>query len=163
MQAEAIYGHWNQSDGLIHHRKLLFDQRQAIKVALEHFNVSDIQEAISNYSEILTDDKYFWTYRWTLTEFLTRRDGRKGTDPYKWWQFLKNNFRKEKYLTIQATSDQKTKLYPIHGKTCGIRSCRLPAVYKGQGAEYDNFRCTNHMPESVKELYCKKGSEYYRR
>ena len=151
MQAEAIYGHWNQSDGLIHHRKLLFDQRQAIKVALEHFNVSDIQEAISNYSEILTDDKYFWTYRWTLTEFLTRRDGRKGTDPYKWWQFLKNNFRKEKYLAIQATSDQKTKLYPIHGKVC--YKCSLPAVYKNSKGSHDSFTCLEHSPEEVKVLY----------
>lgn len=152
MKEQAIFTYWNESDGLIHHRKLLYDQRQAIKVALEHFTVSDIQEAISNYSSLLIDDKYFWTYRWTLTEFLSRRDGRKATDPYKWWQFLKNNFRAEKYLMIQPDK-KKIRLFPIPGTVCYKKGCNLPGVSKKPGGEYDSYACGSHMSDEVKEIY----------
>ncbi len=48
---------------------------------------------------------------------------------------------------------KKTKLFPIRGKTCGKRECPLPAVYKSKGNYCDNYYCTKHMPESVKELF----------
>ncbi len=48
---------------------------------------------------------------------------------------------------------QKTKLFPISGKTCSRRKCPLPAVYKDTGGNYDTYSCIEHMPEKVKEIY----------
>ena len=148
MKEEAVFSTWNQSDGLIHHRKLQHDLRVAIKEALKHFTVTEIQQAIANYSLVMTDDIYFWTYRWTLAEFLSRRDGRKASDQYKWWQFLQNNFREAKYLI--KTEKANLKLFPIGGNCC---KCKMPAVYKNTQGDYDSKYCKDHMPEEVKELY----------
>ncbi|HEC61213.1 MAG TPA: hypothetical protein ENI27_03050 [bacterium] len=47
----------------------------------------------------------------------------------------------------------KTKLSPIKGKCCGITTCQMPAVYKGNSGGYDFWRCHEHLPEKVKEIY----------
>lgn len=47
----------------------------------------------------------------------------------------------------------RTKLFPISGKTCGRRNCRMPAVYKDASGAYDTYCCTKHLPDEVKELY----------
>jgi hypothetical protein len=48
---------------------------------------------------------------------------------------------------------KKTKLFPINGRNCSIKSCKMPAIYKSSGNGYDHFYCSNHMPEEVKKLY----------
>jgi len=47
----------------------------------------------------------------------------------------------------------KIRLFPITGKVCGTKGCRLPAVYKDSSGPYDNFYCAQHMPAKVKEMY----------
>ena len=46
----------------------------------------------------------------------------------------------------------KTKLFPISGKNCYKKGCKMPAVYKSCG-EYDTFYCLDHMPDEVKRKY----------
>lgn len=48
---------------------------------------------------------------------------------------------------------KKKVLFPIAGKTCGKDGCRMPAVYKTSGGEYDHWLCHNHCPPEVKEEY----------
>ncbi len=66
---------------------------------------------------------------------------------------------KSHYFTILAWSRKdgagrtKVKLFPIAGRTCSIQDCKLPAVYKDTSGNYDNYKCTEHLPEKVKELY----------
>lgn len=57
-----------------------------------------------------------------------------------------------KYPTPGKTGKGKTKLFPIQGKVCSVRGCKMPAVYKA-GGEYDHYFCSTHMPAKVKELY----------
>ena len=45
----------------------------------------------------------------------------------------------------------KVKLFPLSGKTC--YKCRLPAVYKDTGGDYDTYYCGECMPTKVKERY----------
>lgn len=47
----------------------------------------------------------------------------------------------------------KTKLFPIPGKSCRVKGCKLPAVYKIPAAEYDSYLCAEHMPDEVKAKY----------
>jgi hypothetical protein len=48
----------------------------------------------------------------------------------------------------------KTKLYPLPGKLCSVKTCKMPAVYKDTSGAYDSYLCAKHLPEQVKELYC---------
>jgi len=48
----------------------------------------------------------------------------------------------------------KTKLWPIKDKNCSKPGCGMPAVYKDTSGSYDNYKCVEHMPEKVKEVYC---------
>ena len=63
-----------------------------------------------------------------------------------------NEIEKENNGQGSPKSD-KTKIFPIPGKTCGKRGCSLPAVHKATSGNYDHYYCGEHMPESVKEKY----------
>ena len=47
----------------------------------------------------------------------------------------------------------KQKLWPITGKVCSKKDCKLPAVYKDTSGSYDSYACTKHLPDKVKELF----------
>jgi hypothetical protein len=49
----------------------------------------------------------------------------------------------------------KLKLFPIIGKTCSVKDCKLPAVYKKKGCNHDSdaYCCQEHLPKEVKEIY----------
>lgn len=72
LPAQKIFELWN-SKGIIAHRKLTGKIETKIKAALKDYSFVDITAAIANYSEIITHpDKYWWTHKWTLDEFLVR-------------------------------------------------------------------------------------------
>ena len=49
---------------------------------------------------------------------------------------------------------KKTKLFQIPGRNCSVKGCRMPAVYHVTDGDYDNYKCSDHMPEKVKEKFC---------
>lgn len=51
------------------------------------------------------------------------------------------------------SNGRKMKLLPIPSKVCSERGCGLPAVYKDSSGDYDRYKCSEHMPEKVKEKY----------
>lgn len=57
------------------------------------------------------------------------------------------------YPAAACGTVSKTPLYPLKGKTCGKRGCRMPAVYHDSSGNYDSYACPEHMPDKVKELY----------
>lgn len=70
-EPEEIFQCWN-SHSIIEHKKLTDKMKTAINGALKDYAVDDIKKAISNYSEILSGDEYYFSYKWTLTDFLKR-------------------------------------------------------------------------------------------
>ena len=66
----AVFDFWNESKIIIHKDFLQF--KLPIKKALSKFSVEEITGSIRNYAVILHDDQYFWSYKWTLKEFLSR-------------------------------------------------------------------------------------------
>ena len=71
---EIIYNYWN-SKGIIAHIKITDDMIKAIENALKQYNVEEIKLYIDRYSQVISDDKYFWHYKWALKDFLSRKDG----------------------------------------------------------------------------------------
>ncbi len=61
------------------------------------------------------------------------------------WRW-KNNGYKEKI-------GKKTKLFPIKGKVCSVKGCRMPAVYLDASGNYDSYKCGEHLPDDVKAKY----------
>ena len=61
------------------------------------------------------------------------------------WRW-KNNGYKEK-------DSKKTKLFPIKGKVCSVKGCRMPAKYLDATGNYDSYRCGEHLPDEVKAKY----------
>ena len=53
----------------------------------------------------------------------------------------------------QYKDNNKGKLFPIKGKICSKPGCGMPAVYKDSSGAYDNYKCQEHMPDKVKEIY----------
>lgn len=69
---DTIYQQWNTQPGLIHHRRPTPAMRRATANALNDHDPDDILQAISLYSTVLTSTKHWFTYSWTLEEFLKR-------------------------------------------------------------------------------------------
>ena len=74
-----------------------------------------------------------------------------GKPVKNWKQTLIQVWLKRTEKTEPST--QKVKLYPIKGKTCSKAGCRMPAVYHDTSGNYDNYACSEHMPQEVKVKY----------
>jgi phage replication O-like protein O len=66
-----LFDFWN-SKKIIVHKKLNDKAKQKIAKLLETYTCEDIEKSISNYEIVLHQDKYYWSYAWTLEEFLQR-------------------------------------------------------------------------------------------
>ena len=64
-----IYEHWN-SKGIIKHRKMNAQMKSHINARLKEYSFEELKKAIDNYATVLNDDKYYWTHRWTLNDFM---------------------------------------------------------------------------------------------
>jgi len=88
----TVFAHWN-SKKIIEHRELTKKIEGHINARLDKYTVAEICEAINNYDTVLKGDDYFFSYKWTLAEFLTRDGGlpkfMAESDPL-------NNYRKNK-------------------------------------------------------------------
>ena len=66
-----IYSHWN-TKGIINHRKKNPKMEYAIKKAIKDYGEEEIINAINNYAIVVKSEKYWFSYSWTLTDFLKR-------------------------------------------------------------------------------------------
>ena len=87
--AEIILDHWNSKD-IIQHRKLTDKIKRAINGALRNYSADEICAAIDNYNTILTDEKYYWSYKWTLQDFLQR-----GLEKFIDFETAAQNYQKD--------------------------------------------------------------------
>jgi len=74
---ERIVLHWN-SKKIVVHRRLTPDIATEISRICKYYSADEIIEFINFYATILEpgipedQQKYFWTYKWNLYEFLKR-------------------------------------------------------------------------------------------
>jgi thiamine phosphate synthase YjbQ (UPF0047 family) len=66
----TVFEHW-KSKGIIVHKKLNDKMKSHINARLGDYELSELLKAIDNYNEVLTNDLYYWTHRWTLQDFMT--------------------------------------------------------------------------------------------
>lgn len=78
--AMSILLHWNGKEGVVRHR-VKENFLPAVRGALKQYKLEEIKESIDNYARVLKDNRFYWSYKWSLDQFL------KGID-----QFLPDNF-----------------------------------------------------------------------
>jgi hypothetical protein len=112
---QYIFNFWFDA-GIVLHKGLNDRTKSKIKSALKNYSVQEIKEAILNYAEILHSDNYYWSYVWTLSEFMSRgipkflteacpfsnfstekhKINRGKTEAHKGFSNFKNDFKKWK-------------------------------------------------------------------
>lgn len=102
---EYIFRYWNRLN-IIQHRKLTSDMEAAIKKALKEYDKGELEQAIFNYDYILNSEDYFFKYRWTISEFLSRRKCN-NIERFLNLEVAKQNFKKnsDKQKEIQNKQD----------------------------------------------------------
>lgn len=87
---QEIFDHWN-SKNIIVHRNMTDKIKRSIKSALKDYKQEEICKAIDNYATILSNsDKYFWSYKWGLREFLQR-----GIDKFLDFEIAASNYARD--------------------------------------------------------------------
>ena len=90
-----IFNYWNNSNIMVH-RELTEDMDKAIRKALKKYSEEEIKTYIDRYAEVFHDTTYWWHYKWSITDFLTRKDGISSfTDEgTKWANYCEDKSRK---------------------------------------------------------------------
>ena len=91
---ESIFNHWNNTEGLMHHKNLTGDMRKAIDNTLQDYSEEDLKTAITNYAFIRNGPEYYFKYKWTLIEFISRRSGN-NIERFMDLEACKNNFKRD--------------------------------------------------------------------
>lgn len=68
----SIFLTWNAAQ-IIAHRQLTPEMYRSIKQTLESYNEEEIVKAVENYGKILREKQYFWSFKFTLSDFLGRK------------------------------------------------------------------------------------------
>lgn len=85
---EYIYSFWNDS-GIHRHRSLTGRIKSRIYSSLREYSREEILGAIGNYGRIVNSGDYFFDYRWTLVDFLTR-----GLEKFLDFEIASRNYRR---------------------------------------------------------------------
>jgi len=69
---KTVFDFWNNQN-IIKHRDISKFQG-SINGRLKFYSCSEICQAIQNYSDILFSKNHYFSYSWTLSDFLTRKN-----------------------------------------------------------------------------------------
>ena len=69
-----IFNIWNKAN-IIEHRELTSNIQKAIEKALKLYTLEDVEKCITRYSQVVNDKTYYFDYKWTLQQFLSRKEG----------------------------------------------------------------------------------------
>jgi hypothetical protein len=104
----TLFVFWNEKK-IIVHEKLTADIKSAIKSVLKDYSADQVKTAITNYSIILKGDDYYWSHKWTMSEFLSRRKGN-NIERFLDLETAKQNFRnKEVKNGVNKTNPRAVK------------------------------------------------------
>lgn len=82
-----IFNHWN-AQNIIQHRKLTDKVKRSINGALANYSQAEIVQAIDNYARILSSKDHWFSWKWTLKDFLER-----GLDKFADWRVCDANYK----------------------------------------------------------------------
>lgn len=86
----TLFEHW-QSKDIIKHRSINQQMKSHINARLKEYSIDELKKAIDNYNDILKDDKYYWTHKWTLQDFMRPNNVSRFVDDARPLDNFKNN------------------------------------------------------------------------
>ena len=97
-----IFSYWNEQK-IIKHQELTPEMVKAVDKISKTLSLSQIKVCIERYKKILEDDSFFFSYRWTLVDFLSRKNGIKDflDDGAKWVSYQSS---KKEVKPLEQTS-----------------------------------------------------------
>ena len=100
-----IFDFWNECN-IIKHRDMTDNIKKTITKALKTYTREDICKYIKRYAIVLEDDKYFFNYKWTLIDFLSRKDGISSfsDEGSKWVNFVNATGYTEREEVVEEVS-----------------------------------------------------------
>lgn len=132
-QLEEVYDFWIEQD-IYKHKKLTAKFKTAIKSRLKDYSMDDIKRSIENYSKILKGEEYFFSYRWTIKDFMDR-----GIEKFMDWDTCYNNFlsKNNNVTYLHREIDNSDKVKKIVKKHINIELSTHDANYFWQQSEQD--------------------------
>jgi len=94
---KEIFEHWNCKNIYIH--RAINKHEAKIMSALKIYSIDEIKAGINNYAYILSDDRYYFEFKWTLSEFLQR-----GLERFMDLEIAKSNFRRREARAAPAVT-----------------------------------------------------------
>ncbi len=88
-----LFDLWNSLNIYIH-KKLTSDMSKVIDSARSDYSIKEIEQAMRNYAEIVKGAEYYFNHRWTMAEFLSRRNSN-NIERFLDLETAKSNFKKE--------------------------------------------------------------------
>lgn len=87
-EVEDIFNHWN-SKQIIAHKTITEETKRAILKIRKSYSTEDIKQMMDRYKQVLDNGKYFFNYKWSLKDFLSRKNGAVdfAEDGSKWQDF----------------------------------------------------------------------------
>ena len=102
-----IFNYWNNKR-IIMHRELTEDISKAIEKALKTYKEDEIKTYIDRYATVIGDKEYFWHYKWSLKDFLSRKEGVSAfTDEGRKWARYCGFIKTEKAKSNNNTQTPK--------------------------------------------------------
>jgi len=92
--SNQLFKFWDSLDIIKHKNKPKSGKttfKKAVDDILKNYSADEIKTAMGNYSKILNSKDYYFTYRWTVTDFLIR-----GFEKFKSWEVAESNYRQNK-------------------------------------------------------------------
>lgn len=88
-----LFNYWNDKE-IIKHRELTKKRSSSINARLKSYTVDELKLALDNYKEVLDNDKYYWTHKYNLEDFMNPRNLERFTKEAKPFDnFLSNNYK----------------------------------------------------------------------
>jgi len=91
-----LFDFWNEQK-IIKHNELTPEMEKAIDKITKELSVEQIKTCMTRYKKALDDESFFFTYRWSLVDFLNRKNGIKDflDDGAKWVSYQNQNIKTE--------------------------------------------------------------------
>lgn len=87
----TLFNYWNEQN-IIKHRKMNQAMKSHMNARLQEYSFEELKKAISNYAEILKSDRYYWSHKWTLQDFMKPNNVSRFVDEAEPFE----NFKKDK-------------------------------------------------------------------
>lgn len=108
--AKEIFKHWNSKE-IVVHRKLDDLSISGINKLLTDYDKEEIMNMIDRYNQVLKDDSYYFEYKWSLRDFVNRKNGAPdfAIDGSKWVNYCESAKIDNDSTTFEKTEGKTTK------------------------------------------------------